>query len=401
MSHESDSTTFSYSSIPSNGGFTAFQYPTASGTNSPAPQIVDQRPVNQFSTEMYFPTIPAPLMSDGETENTNGTGFENGIEGLSPYTLGLTNLSRSNSTYAYTQDPSLSSLPIDNLSSLESMNLAEMESYLNFNIDNLAPPVDDLSFDLEASIQAALRPDPTVFQNLTLAPSPSSSSSSSTGLSSLFSFGNEFANWTIEGNGDGVGGSPTMDYSAKEWFPELSPQEAQSMEMLKVFLDGMDFVASPLGSGSGIPVGDHSSPVEVEIPPSGDSHVINNHGQRLNHDQHIPSMDVNVNANVKMEVSSKGKEVDRSQSPLQSDRATSEGSIATSTSLYSDFTSSMDLEQLPVNIELQTPVDVGTSIDDTRPQGGMSGDGEMEVDGAGWMMGVLPFEMSGEWIESV
>lgn len=328
-SHDSDSTTFSWSSIPSNGGFTGPQYPTAT-TPPPSNPITTLNSVlgtpsdqPQQGQQSYFPTPNSVLPSTVD---------------LSSFML------TSESTTPLPQ------LPLDNLDTLN------FEQYLNFNIDALAPPVDDFSLNLEAEIQAALRPmDPAAFANLnlTLAPSPSTASS---------------------GNGSPGAGS---DYSAAEWFPELSAEEAESMEMLKVYLDGFDFTTPPLEDV----VADHSSPF-------GPVDEINSAFNSVHAAPSIPMAE---------------KELVPLQSPVEtianvslaSGRASPNDGITTS-----DF--SLDLEEMPVNFEMS---EMGESMDTEMDRGvgcssgaGMSG----KEDGQEWMMGVLPFDsmMSETWIEA-
>lgn len=392
----------SFSSIPSNGGFTGFQYPTVGA------DTVDQSTQpTQTSHGPFFPnTIPEISSCSFSTEAIEA--------GTSSFPIDFDNLNLSGFT-----DPSLPPLPLDDLSTLESMNLSEMEQYLNFNLDNLAPPADDLSWDLEASIQAALRPDTQTFNNLTLAPSPSSSSSSN----SLFSFG---TNAVMEGDGiRGEGeGSPVSDYSAQEWYPELSPQEAESMEMLKIFLDGMDFVASPMefptsaSAGAAVTVTDHSSPLAP--PPSDLTSFL-----PLNPTDVATTMDQHQHQHQGQEQDggewkADGGEVVRSTSPSPpSGRETPEGSIVTSTSQYS-FSSASTSDDLPLQVEphheqyhhppqntmemgmgMKMEVDMEMEMDGRVDLGrGVSGikeESDSEIGGT-WMMGVLPFEMAGEWV---
>jgi hypothetical protein len=101
------------------------------------------------------------------------------------------------------------------------MSELDFESYLNLNIDNLAPPTEDLGYDLEAQIQAALRPSTSQFETLAPTMSPSESSPYSDFSNSWF---NEFDFGNMEGEGDG-------------------------MELLKVVLDGMSS-----GSMGGSPI---------------------------------------------------------------------------------------------------------------------------------------------------
>jgi hypothetical protein len=93
------------------------------------------------------------------------------------------------------------------------MSELDFESYLNLNIDNLAPPTEDLGYDLEAQIQAALRPSITSFETLGPTMTPSEGSPYSDFSNSWF---NEFDFGMNMGEGDGEG-----------------------MELLKVVLDGM------------------------------------------------------------------------------------------------------------------------------------------------------------------
>lgn len=101
------------------------------------------------------------------------------------------------------------------------MSELDFESYLNLNIDNLAPPTEDLGYDLEAQIQAALRP--SISQTETLAPTMSPSET-----------------------------SPFSDFS-NSWFNEFDfgnlGERGDEMELLKVVLDGMSS-----GSMGGSPI---------------------------------------------------------------------------------------------------------------------------------------------------
>jgi hypothetical protein len=101
------------------------------------------------------------------------------------------------------------------------MSELDFESYLNLNIDNLAPPTEDLGYDLEAQIQAALRPSTSQFETLAPTMSPSESSPYS---DISYSWFNEFDFGNMEGSGD-------------------------DMELLKVVLDGMSS-----GSMGGSPI---------------------------------------------------------------------------------------------------------------------------------------------------
>ena len=92
------------------------------------------------------------------------------------------------------------------------MSELDFESYLNLNIDNLAPPTEDLGYDLEAQIQAALRPSVSSFETLAPTITPSE-------------------------------GSPYSDFS-NSWFNEfdfgnMGEEDGEGMELLKVVLDGM------------------------------------------------------------------------------------------------------------------------------------------------------------------
>jgi hypothetical protein len=187
-SHESDGTTFSFSSIPSNGGFTGFSYPSI---QPPSQNVVQQQPTYNLDPlitatysqpqlpvqPIYNPLIPQP------------------IDQYNPY------------TYNDIQPTQMSDL--------------DFESYLKLNIDNLAPPTEDLGYDLEAQIQAALRPSTTQFETLAPTMSPSE-------------------------------GSPYSDFS-NTWFNEfdfgMNMGEEDDMELLKVVLDGMSS-----GSMGGSPI---------------------------------------------------------------------------------------------------------------------------------------------------
>jgi hypothetical protein len=99
----------------------------------------------------------------------------------------------------------------------------DFEYYINLNIDNLAPPTEDLGYDLEAQIQAALRPSMTSFETLAPTMTPSE-------------------------------GSPYSDFS-NSWFNEfdfgmnMDEEDGEGMELLKVVLDGMSS-----GSMGGSPI---------------------------------------------------------------------------------------------------------------------------------------------------
>jgi len=102
------------------------------------------------------------------------------------------------------------------------MSELDFESYLNLNIDNLAPPTEDLGYDLEAQIQAALRPSTSQFETLAPTMSPSETSPYSDISNSWF---NEFD------------------------FGNMGGDNGEGMELLKVVLDGMSS-----GSMGGSPI---------------------------------------------------------------------------------------------------------------------------------------------------
>ena len=212
-------------------------------------------------------------------------------------------------------------------------------------------------------------------------------------------------NENVIGHLSGSQGSPISDYSAQEWFPELSPQEAESMEMLKIFLDGMDFVASPMEfSAAAGAVTDHSSPFG---PSSSDpTSVFLNHSigeQSISMDQYqsqAQDKDLDV------------KEEGGMKSSPPSGRETPEGSTITS-----QYSFSSDELPLPLHVEPQHHhqhqshhSDIGMGMDLEMSVDGQERDGlelglgvkeECEMDseiGGSWMMGVLPFEMAGEWV---
>lgn len=204
-SSDSDSTNFSFSSIPSNGGFTAFTYPTI--------------PTN-VNTDAAAPSMPSGA---GEEQTFGNINFDQLLAGIAP-----------------NDQPDLALDP-------------EIEALLN----SLAPPSDDFatSADFDAQIQAAMRHDQGgVFANLnlTLAPSPSSS------LTSSGSGG--YAGGAGEG---GAGGSPLSD-----WSPNLSQEEWAAMDMMKVFLDLEGVSPSPtpgLEGGEGW-IGQATQDVEMAQP---------------------------------------------------------------------------------------------------------------------------------------
>jgi len=97
----------------------------------------------------------------------------------------------------------------------------DFESYLNLNVDNLAPPTEDLGYDLEAQIQAALRPSVSSLETLAPTLTPSE-------------------------------GSPYSDFS-NSWFNEfdfgnMGEEDGEEMELLKVVLNGMSSgsIGSPI-----------------------------------------------------------------------------------------------------------------------------------------------------------
>lgn len=304
-SHDSDSTTFSWSSIPSNGGFTGFSYPTAS-----SPSAVTNANANVDPTLTLDPTFTPSEQTSYVPSSTV------------PSTVAPAHLDLSSFLPA-----TLPQLPVENLDSVD----LDFEQWLNLNIDALAPPVDDLASNLDAEIQAALRSmDPGAFMNLTLAPSPSTSPTSG-----------------VNGHGDG---SPVSGFSAGEWVPELSPEEAESMEMLKLYLDGMDFVAPDLEYPS-------FPPTEAVSSCSPNSAV----------------------------------EPVRTQSP------DTVGDI----SLSSGQTSPQRPIQ-PFSLDFELPVNLDFDTMDMEVDGRAKGEGSSSAkEEEGWMMGVLPFDMLGEtWIEA-
>jgi hypothetical protein len=98
----------------------------------------------------------------------------------------------------------------------------DLEQYLNLNLNNLAPPTDDLSLDFEAQIQAALRAHDPSFQFPTLAPTPSPSSSDNN-----LHFGSM-----------SMTDSPFSELEEMGWLSGLglSEDQAGSMELFKVDL---------------------------------------------------------------------------------------------------------------------------------------------------------------------
>lgn len=107
----------------------------------------------------------------------------------------------------------------------------------------------------------------------------------------------------------------------------------------------------------------------------------------------------------------KGKEPIRSSTPL-SGRETPEGSTVASQYSFS----SLELDHLPLHVESNQPgllehhhlsgnkagqgagSGMGMEIDLDMHGGSRKDDADM--DGGEWMMGVLPFEMAGEWVET-
>ena len=178
-SQESDGTNFSFSSIPSNGGFTGFSYPSIQHPT----QMVQQPTYNldPLITATYSQPIYPPVQQI--------------YDPLIPQQVDQYNLYGDVTNYP--QPTQMSEL--------------DFESYLNLNIDNLAPPTEDLGYDLEAQIQAALRPSTTQTETLAPTMSPSETSPYSDFSNSWF---NEFDFGNLEGGGD-------------------------DMELLKVVLDGM------------------------------------------------------------------------------------------------------------------------------------------------------------------
>jgi hypothetical protein len=243
------------------------------------------------------------------------------------------------------------------------INEMDFETYMNFNIDSLAPPVDDLQFDLEAQITAALRPiDQSTFNNLTLAPAPSLSPSS---------FGE---------------GSPLSDLSG-DWFTGFgsandggngSEVEEQGMEILRVFLNelGTDMV----------------SPIEKsELQPESGMGM----GMGMS-----SSMGMGMDIRTGMGTGSRSISPETVASfTLNSARASPNGSgpsttISTSTSNSIDGDGDVDFifdfEQVSVNQSTPIPMEKSGSGGVMERSG--SGSGIGSGSGGGWMMGVLPFD---------
>jgi hypothetical protein len=206
----------------------------------------------------------------------------------------------------------------------------DFESYLNLNIDNLAPPTEDLGYDLEAQIQAALRPSITSFETLAPTMSPSE-------------------------------GSPYSDFS-NSWFTEFDfgnmEGEADDMELLKVVLDGMSS-----GSMGGSPIEKTESYPGLGV------------GGRSESPETVASFALSSDHGSQGGGSIRGEEAGGSgrQSPTMAGPSTSNSIVNSEEDLSFMF-----------NFDLA----VSNGI-----QGDMGQNAEAGGSGSGWIGGVLPYDM--------
>jgi hypothetical protein len=212
------------------------------------------------------------------------------------------------------------------------MSELDFESYLNLNIDNLAPPTEDLGYDLEAQIQAALRPSTSQFETLAPTMTPSE-------------------------------GSPYSDFS-NSWFNEFDfgmDGAGDDMELLKVVLDGMSH-----GSGGGSPI------VKTELYPGIGG------GGRSESPETVASFALNSN-NGSIQgggsIRGEGEGGSGRQSPNVPGPSTS-NSISNSDDL--SFMFNFDLE--PISPEVKGVVGYGQNA-------------VASGSGSGWIGGVLPYDM--------
>jgi hypothetical protein len=209
------------------------------------------------------------------------------------------------------------------------MSELDFESYLNLNIDNLAPPTEDLGYDLEAQIQAALRPSTSQFETLAPTMSPSESSPYSDFSNSWF---NEFDFGNMEGSGD-------------------------DMELLKVVLDGMSS-----GSMGGSPI------EKTEVYPGLGG------GVRSESPETVASFSLNSN-NGSIQGGSNHAGGSGRQSPTMA-------GPSTTNSISADGENENDLSFM-FNFDLA----VSNGVDHQNVGAGGNGSG------SGWIGGVLPYDM--------
>jgi hypothetical protein len=297
---------------------------------------------------------------------------------LDQSTFDLSYFTQTNNPY----DPDLS---LDQLPPLEHGH--DFESYPNFNFDAHVRPQDDLAdlvalassstdlaSDLEAQIQAALRPiDPSTYNSLTLAPSVSLSPSSQ--------------------------GSPYSDRS-HGWFSEMTEEEVESMELLKVYLDEMGMGLTGVGLEEG-------SPIEKYLAlDQGQGMMMEEMGQGSRSE----SPETVASIALHSQCGSSGR-----QSPSIS---TSDSGSGTSFNLGeagpSTITPNSMIDPRSLSLPTSLPNSTSTSITSTPSEEGLSFmfdfeqvsthpvqqeqgmDTRMEMDMSGekWMMGVLPFDMA-------
>ena len=209
------------------------------------------------------------------------------------------------------------------------MSELDFESYLNLNIDNLAPPTENLGYDLEAQIQAALRPSTSQFETLAPTMSPSES-------------------------------SPYSDFS-NSWFNEfdfgmnMGEEDGEGMELLKVVLDGMSS-----GSMGGSPI------EKTELYPGLGM------GGRSESPETVASFALNSDHGSQGGGSIRGEEAGGSgrQSPTIAGPSTSNSIVNSEEDL--SFMFNFDLDT--------TSKDMGYS-------------GNAVAGGSGWIGGVLPYDM--------
>lgn len=325
-----------------------------------------------------FSLDPLILAQYGPSQNQYASGGDGGQgqgQGYSNFTFDPTSFTQTNNPYNL--DLNLQ-LPTDQGD--------EFQSYLNFNIDALAPPTDDLASDLAAQIQAALRPIDSSFNNLTLAPSVSLSPSSQ--------------------------GSPYPDLS-HGWFSEMTEEEVESMELLKVYLDEMGMA----GMGMGVVEGE--SPIEKTLDMGlGQGMMMEEmglgSGSRSESPETVASIalrsDAGSNSGRKSPQSISGSVtststgldlgmgglstktpnsmvmVDSKSTSIPTSSSTSTSTSTTTTPpIEGDLSFIFDFEQVS-----SQALPVQHSQQDTDLNMRMSGD----MGGERWMMGVLPFDMA-------
>jgi len=322
----SDETTFSYSSAPSNGGFTGFTYPSI--PNHPSAPVQQQPTFNldPLIAATYGPAYGPPPFAHQHHDMD---------QPRVPFNQDMVNPHQPVEYHQY--DQSINSHSYSTIPNQQSQSEIDFESYLNLNIDNLAPPTDTLGYDFEAQVQAALRSDPMSY-NTTLAPTLSPS------LSPLSVLSEEWFNdfdFTSLGAGDG-------------------DEEGEGMELLKVVLDGMS------RSGS---VGE--SPIEKSMDGMG-MEIGGGMGVRPESPETVASFTLNS------EGVGSGRQPPAGPSTLSTSNLSNTHSV----------TGSEGEESLSFmfNFDLEVPQSHGTSMD----YGNMTAASES---GSGWMTGVLPFDM--------